>query len=261
MSTSKKSRGRQRIEMKKMSNESNLQVTFSKRRGGLFNKASELCTLCGAEVALIVFSPGEKVFSFGHPNVQSIIDRYLLMHDAGAHNPGTMQFMEAQQTASVCELNEQLTRINGQLEAEKKRGEELSRLQEALMSQYWWALPVDQMGKTQLDQMKAALEELKKSTICYAERLHMQGMVSNPATQFLGLPSSSDVHHRPNPFPTPSTHQVPQLFGSPILQPMTHNGENTIMHNPMFDWNMMHQQHGFNINTSMGGFGPMNGFF
>ncbi|RHN80355.1 putative transcription factor MADS-type1 family [Medicago truncatula] len=60
-----------------MSNESNLQVTFSKHCNGLFKKASELCTLCGAYIALIVFSPSEKVFSFGHPNVDTVIDRYL----------------------------------------------------------------------------------------------------------------------------------------------------------------------------------------
>lgn len=40
MSGPKKSRGRQKIEMKKMSNESNLQVTFSMRRGGLFKRLS-----------------------------------------------------------------------------------------------------------------------------------------------------------------------------------------------------------------------------
>jgi len=60
--------------MKKMSNESNLQVTFSKRRSGLVKKASELCTLCGAYVTLIIFSPGEKVFSFGQPSVETIIN-------------------------------------------------------------------------------------------------------------------------------------------------------------------------------------------
>ncbi|KEH34709.1 MADS-box transcription factor family protein [Medicago truncatula] len=56
-----------------MSNESNLQVTFSKRHSGLFKKASELCTLCGAYVTLIIFSPSEKVFSFGQPSVETVI--------------------------------------------------------------------------------------------------------------------------------------------------------------------------------------------
>ncbi|XP_075095323.1 agamous-like MADS-box protein AGL62 [Nicotiana tabacum] len=73
----KRSKGRQKVDMVKMQNESNLQVTFSKRRAGLFKKASDLCTLCGAEVALVVFSPGCKPYSFGHPNVNETIDKYL----------------------------------------------------------------------------------------------------------------------------------------------------------------------------------------
>ncbi|XP_024634594.1 agamous-like MADS-box protein AGL62 [Medicago truncatula] len=126
MSSGRKSRGRQKIEMKKMSNESNLQVTFSKRRSGLFKKASELCTLCGADVALVVFSPGEKVFSFGHPNVDTVIDRYLSR--VPPQNNGTMQFIEAHRSANVRELNTQLTQINQLLDIEKKRAEELSHL-------------------------------------------------------------------------------------------------------------------------------------
>ena len=75
------SRGRQKVAMVKMENESNLQVTFSKRRSGLFKKASELCTLCGAQLAIVVFSPGRKVFSFGHPSVELVIDRFLNPHN------------------------------------------------------------------------------------------------------------------------------------------------------------------------------------
>ncbi|XP_022735740.1 agamous-like MADS-box protein AGL61 [Durio zibethinus] len=46
------SRGRQRNEIKKLEDESKRQVTFFKRRRGLFNKAKELSTLCGVEVVL-----------------------------------------------------------------------------------------------------------------------------------------------------------------------------------------------------------------
>ncbi|KAL5075097.1 hypothetical protein RYX36_014081, partial [Vicia faba] len=55
-----KIQGRQKIEIKKMRNESNLQVTFSRRRSGLFKKAIELSTLCDAQISLVVFSPSEK---------------------------------------------------------------------------------------------------------------------------------------------------------------------------------------------------------
>jgi len=126
MSSGKKRRGRQKIEMKKMSNESNLQVTFSKRRSGLFKKSSELCTLCGADAALVVFSPSGKAFSFGYPNLDTVIDRYLSL--VPPQNNDTMQLIEAHRNANVRELNAQLTQIKNTLDAEKKIGDELSHL-------------------------------------------------------------------------------------------------------------------------------------
>ncbi|KAK7844080.1 agamous-like mads-box protein agl62 [Quercus suber] len=48
----KKTQGRQKIEVKQLEG-TKRQVTFSKRRAGLFKKASELCVLCGAEVAVL----------------------------------------------------------------------------------------------------------------------------------------------------------------------------------------------------------------
>ncbi|GKA41669.1 agamous-like MADS-box protein AGL62 [Tanacetum coccineum] len=61
--------GRKKIPIKKI----RLQVTFSKRRTGLFKKASELCVLTGAEMAILVQSPGGHCYAFGHP---CVIDRY-----------------------------------------------------------------------------------------------------------------------------------------------------------------------------------------
>ncbi|KAK2968904.1 hypothetical protein RJ640_018596 [Escallonia rubra] len=46
-----RSKGRQRVAMQRMANSSNLQVTFSKCRNGVFKKATELCTLCDAQAA------------------------------------------------------------------------------------------------------------------------------------------------------------------------------------------------------------------
>ncbi|KAJ7946210.1 Agamous-like MADS-box protein [Quillaja saponaria] len=120
----KSSSGRQKIPIEKIPNRSHLQVTFSKRRSGLFKKASELCTLCGVEIAIIVFSPAEKAFSFGHPEVESILDRYLTRNppprqESRAHQ----QLVEAHRNANVHEQNMKLTQILNQLEIEKKRGE------------------------------------------------------------------------------------------------------------------------------------------
>ncbi|KAM3319454.1 agamous-like MADS-box protein AGL62 [Capsicum chacoense] len=72
----KKTLGRRKIPIEKISNKKSLQVAFSKRRGSLFKKASELSTLCGVQVAVIVESPAGKLYSFGSPSVDSVIDRF-----------------------------------------------------------------------------------------------------------------------------------------------------------------------------------------
>lgn len=56
--------GRGRVELKRIENKINRQVTFAKRRNGLLKKAYELSVLCDAEVALIVFSTRGKLYEF-----------------------------------------------------------------------------------------------------------------------------------------------------------------------------------------------------
>ncbi|XP_012833835.1 PREDICTED: agamous-like MADS-box protein AGL61 [Erythranthe guttata] len=68
--------GRRKIEIKKIEKKSSLQVTFSKRRTGLFRKASEISVLCGAEIAILVQSPANKIYSYGHPSVETLLHRY-----------------------------------------------------------------------------------------------------------------------------------------------------------------------------------------
>lgn len=57
-------------------------VCFSKRRQGLFKKASDLSILCGAMVGVITFSPAGTPFSMGSPSLKVVIDeRYLTLGD------------------------------------------------------------------------------------------------------------------------------------------------------------------------------------
>ncbi|CAI0405882.1 unnamed protein product [Linum tenue] len=55
---------REKIKIRKIDNVTARQVTFSKRRRGLFKKAEELAVLCDAEVALLVFSATGKLFEY-----------------------------------------------------------------------------------------------------------------------------------------------------------------------------------------------------
>ncbi|CAN6276689.1 unnamed protein product [Urochloa humidicola] len=68
--------GRGRVELKRIENKINRQVTFSKRRNGLLKKAYELSVLCDAEVALIVFSSRGKLYEFGSAGVNKTVEKY-----------------------------------------------------------------------------------------------------------------------------------------------------------------------------------------
>uniref|UniRef100_A0A1J3H8J6 Agamous-like MADS-box protein AGL61 n=2 Tax=Noccaea caerulescens TaxID=107243 RepID=A0A1J3H8J6_NOCCA len=69
--------GRRKIKMEMVQDMNTRQVTFSKRRTGLFKKASELATLCNAELGIVVFSPGGKPYSYGKPNLDAVTERFM----------------------------------------------------------------------------------------------------------------------------------------------------------------------------------------
>ncbi|KAJ0974457.1 hypothetical protein J5N97_016422 [Dioscorea zingiberensis] len=68
--------GRGRVELKRIENKINRQVTFSKRRNGLLKKAYELSVLCDAEIALIIFSSRGKLYEFGSAGTSNTLERY-----------------------------------------------------------------------------------------------------------------------------------------------------------------------------------------
>ncbi|KAL2992972.1 hypothetical protein AAZX31_10G080800 [Glycine max] len=155
----KKTKGRQKIEMKKMRNESNLRVTFSKRRTGVFKKASELATLCGVDVVVIMFSPGNRVFSFGSPSVDSVVQRYKTQ---GPPPLLTLDLNKVHSTVDEVELHTHLHCLSNQIAIEKKRTKDLNHLAKAAEDQFWWARPIESMTDSQLDKYKKMLEDFKR---------------------------------------------------------------------------------------------------
>ncbi|KAL1556591.1 MADS-box protein-like protein isoform X3 [Salvia divinorum] len=69
--------GRGKVELKRIENKINRQVTFAKRRNGLLKKAYELSVLCDAEVALIIFSSKGKLYEFcSTSSMSKAVERY-----------------------------------------------------------------------------------------------------------------------------------------------------------------------------------------
>ncbi|KAK9749088.1 hypothetical protein RND81_02G101700 [Saponaria officinalis] len=161
MTIKKESKGRQKIKMVRIKNPSHRQVTFSKRRLGLFKKASEICTLCGIEVFIIVFSPGQKIFSFGYPNVETLVNRFLSGNTSPQITSNSPVKSEGvPQNPNLRELNSQLTQICDLLEAEKNRGDMFDNMRKS--SQMWWEAPIDKLGLQELEVLSASIEDLKR---------------------------------------------------------------------------------------------------
>ncbi|KAK3423470.1 hypothetical protein EUGRSUZ_F00420 [Eucalyptus grandis] len=72
---------REKIKIKKIDNVTARQVTFSKRRRGLFKKAGELSVLCDAEVAVVIFSATGKLFEYSSSSMKDTLERYTLHHN------------------------------------------------------------------------------------------------------------------------------------------------------------------------------------
>ncbi|XP_024381935.1 uncharacterized protein [Physcomitrium patens] len=75
--------GRVKLEIKKIENPTNRQVTYSKRRNGLIKKAYELSVLCDIDIALIMFSPSGKLTQYSNCSIEDVIGRFanLPMHE------------------------------------------------------------------------------------------------------------------------------------------------------------------------------------
>lgn len=152
---SKRATGRQKIEMKLIESKEARQVTFSKRRSGLFKKGSELCILTGCEITLVFFSPSGKPFSFGHPNVDTIVQRFLCqgpMEAAGDPDP----------RGSICPtLHHQYIELCKQLEAGKARSKELDMEGLKCEKPSWFDTPTRELSLDQLEESKKRFEELR----------------------------------------------------------------------------------------------------
>ncbi|KAM0037635.1 putative transcription factor MADS-type1 family [Helianthus debilis subsp. tardiflorus] len=157
--TPKNGNGRRKIKMEKLENESNLYVAFAKRRPTLFQKASELCVLCGAEIAIMVFSPTGKLYSCGHPSVEMIGDCFLTQ--ISQPSSSNSQFVEAYRNTNIYELSRQLTYVLTKLEVERNKSEELTNISKQGIGNHLWEAPIENLGLQELEQLKLAMEWLK----------------------------------------------------------------------------------------------------
>ncbi|XP_039004431.1 agamous-like MADS-box protein AGL62 [Hibiscus syriacus] len=141
----KKTKGKQKIEIKVIENMDDRLITFSKRRPGIYKKISEITTLCGADVLFICFSPAAEN--------QSVIQNY----------------------------NE----VVNQLEAVKEKAKALAQVEQASGSEgnCWWEAPIDQLNPGELQEVESHYEDLLNQ-LYIARRKVIEAMTSSIPAHF-----------------------------------------------------------------------------
>ncbi|GMI85980.1 AGAMOUS-like 29 [Hibiscus trionum] len=178
--------GRRKIEMKMVKDSSSRQVTFSKRRTGLFKKANELATLCAVQVAIVVFSPGGKPYSFGHPSVEEVADRFLNQVGKPKVSIPGQAVDQSRQEAKVGKLSRQLNTIVKRLHAKTKQGEVLREAARASRQEFTHQKPINELNREELLEMKKSMEKLRekvKSRISEIEASSSLLLLSNIAAE------------------------------------------------------------------------------
>nr|USH46160.1 MADS-box protein [Ipomoea batatas] len=130
---------REKIKIKKIDNITARQVTFSKRRRGLFKKAQELSVLCDAQIALIVFSATGKLYDFSSSSMKDILGKYKLHSSDNNEKTNLQPSLELQLENSLhVRLSKEVadkTRELRQMKGEELQGlslEELQKLEKRL---------------------------------------------------------------------------------------------------------------------------------
>ncbi|KAM0909600.1 hypothetical protein ACQ4PT_014713 [Festuca glaucescens] len=167
--------GRVKLPIKRIENNTNRHVTFSKRRNGLIKKAYELSVLCDIDIALLMFSPSRRLCPFsGRHGVEDVLLRYLNMsdHDRGEPIQNREYFISmlqrlkresdmATQLANPGALNEKIEEIQQEIYASQQQlqiSEERLRLFEPDPAAFGSTSEIDGCEKFLMDMLTRVVE-------------------------------------------------------------------------------------------------------
>ncbi|OWM71311.1 agamous-like MADS-box protein AGL61 [Punica granatum] len=186
----RRGRSRRRTELKKIEDKNAREVTFTKRRGGLFRKASELSVLCGAEVAIIAYSPHGNPFVYGAPSASKVLRRFL----------GSTSAVEDSKSGDAmsfsCGADPRLS------EYMRREREMLSRLEEARtrkieaeckgQPQRWWEDPMEDIAEEEeLEHYIECVERLMEKATQKAEEMRNNTAPTSTAFSPASAPMAS----------------------------------------------------------------------
>nr|BAE98676.1 short vegegative phase protein [Arabidopsis thaliana] len=188
---------REKIQIRKIDNATARQVTFSKRRRGLFKKAEELSVLCDADVALIIFSSTGKLFEFCSSSMKEVLERHNLQSKnlEKLDQPSLeLQLVEnsdhARMSKEIADKSHRLRQMRGE-ELQGLDIEELQQLEKALET------GLTRVIETKSDKIMSEISELQKKGMQLMDenkRLRQQGTQLTEENERLGMQICNNVH-------------------------------------------------------------------
>uniref|UniRef100_A0A2C9WE93 MADS-box domain-containing protein n=1 Tax=Manihot esculenta TaxID=3983 RepID=A0A2C9WE93_MANES len=180
--------GRVKLEIKKIENNTNRQVTFSKRRNGLIKKAYELSILCDIDIALIMFSPSGRLSHFsGKKRIEDVFARYVNLPDQEREHPSAINSDVEELQHEVASLQQQL-----QIAEEQMRLYEPDPLKISSMGE------LESCEKNLVDTLQSVMqrkEYLLSNQIAYDPSSMQQGMTTSFENEVIGwMPDGGQNH-------------------------------------------------------------------
>ncbi|XP_073351917.1 agamous-like MADS-box protein AGL29 [Aegilops tauschii subsp. strangulata] len=154
--------GRKKTVIRRIEQDDAPHVQFSNGHMGFFSKASNLAVLTGAQVAALTSSPGGNAFSFDHPSVDPVVERFLVGESAGA---GASEEVSAGEDQKLEKLHQEFNELRKELVEVKKRTEReevTAKLRDAGEPIAAWVDPnVRDMGDEDMAAFFVALMQVK----------------------------------------------------------------------------------------------------
>ncbi|XP_043698757.1 agamous-like MADS-box protein MADS1 isoform X1 [Telopea speciosissima] len=191
--------GRGKIEIKRIENTTNRQVTFCKRRNGLLKKAYELSVLCDAEVALIVFSSRGRLYEYANNSVKTTIERYKKACAASSNSGSTSEADAQFYQQEASKLRQQIVYL--QNNQRQLMGEALSSMSVKELKQLETRLEkgINRIRSKKNELLFAEIEYMQKREIdLQNDNMYLRAKIAeNERAQQMGVMPTSEYESMP----------------------------------------------------------------
>ncbi|KAI3712469.1 hypothetical protein L1987_71026 [Smallanthus sonchifolius] len=140
--------------MKFIEDEKNRVVTFTKRRNGIYKKASELCILTGIDIEILIVTLSGKNYSFSHPSKEFVETQFW--------NETILPkgILDPYQEVHIKELVQQLDDVCNHMKFEVQRASTLKEMK-VNRTENMWEVSIDELPPDEAWKVKKQLRELQ----------------------------------------------------------------------------------------------------